>query len=288
MKSRSHLHPYYGLLALTIILFSFGKAQAKAEPELNTKVYEQLAEKYLQHVAKFEWEASFEMLAEDVQFKLPDGDSDSRTVFTGIEEVKTFWKSYVQKSGNNKALFRDFVHIPVQGNILMANMGTNGLTQLCYFSAELQYGSKKANVRMHWALHFNDSKEIDGIHSYYDRTPIIEAANQNFIASTGKIKKISNDMVVQIIKVKSQLSEEELIQTATERAAGFRLLAGLTQKYYVRTGEAGVYAGVYIWESAEAMKAFQKTDLAATIKDAYKLTGAPEVDISKVLFKLRE
>lgn len=273
---------------LTIVLFSFGKAQANTQSELNPKVYQQLAEKYLQHLAKFEWDASFEMLADDVQFKLPEGEGGSRTVFTGIEEVKAFWKSYVQKSGNDKAFFRDFVHIPVQGNIMIADRGTSGVTQLCYFSAELHYGPQKANVRMHWTIHFNDSKEIDGIHSYYDRTPIIKAANQNFMASTSKINKISNDMVIQIIKVNSQLSEEDLIQTATERAAGFRLLPGLTQKYYVRTAEPGVYAGVYIWESAEAMKAFQKTDLAATIKDAYKLTGAPEVDISTVLFKLRE
>lgn len=286
MKSRSHLHPFYRLLALTLVLFTFGIAQVKAE--VNTQSYEQLTEKYLQHVAQFEWEASFEMLADDVQFKLPNGDSDSRTVFSGIDEVKAFWKNYVRKSGNDKALFKDFVHIPVQGNVLMENMGTSGVTHLCYFSAELNYGSQKANVRMHWALHFNDRKEIDGIHSYYDRTPIIEAANQNFMASTGKINKTSNDMVIQIIKVNSQLAEEELIQTATERAASFRLLPGLTQKYYVRTGEPGVYAGLYIWESAEAMKAFQKTDLAATIKDAYKLTGAPEVEISEVLFQLRE
>ena len=94
-------------------------------------------------------------------------------------------------------------------------------------------------------------------------------------------------MIIQIIRLRSDLSEEALLKTAQERAPQFKALKGLIQKYYVRREGPGAYAGIYVWESKEAMMAYKTSDLAATIPEAYQITGPPEIEIMEGLFQLR-
>ena len=95
-------------------------------------------------------------------------------------------------------------------------------------------------------------------------------------------------MLIQIIRLKSALAEEEAMKIAHERAEQFKMVPGLVQKYYVRTGEENGYAGVYIWDSIDSMTAFRNSDLAKTIPEAYKLTAPPDIELLDVIFKLRE
>lgn len=249
--------------------------------------YGQITEKYLQHLAKMEWDKSYAFLSDDVVFKLPDGDTGTRTTCHGLDQVKNFWDNYVANSGNDRASFTKFVHVPVEATELIENVGQTGVFNICYFSAALYYGSEVANVRMNWTFHFNDEKQIDLILTYYDRTPIIEAAKRNFL-KTGTNGIHKDEMVVQIIKINSELPEEQLFKTAKERAENFKALPGLLQKYYTRRGKPGQYCGVYVWDSKESMLKFKESELASTIASAYKATGAPDVEVSEVLFQLRD
>jgi len=95
-------------------------------------------------------------------------------------------------------------------------------------------------------------------------------------------------MIIQIIKLKSELSEEELLKTAKEREPRFKAIPGLLQKYYVKLGQPGQYGGVYIWDSKESLQSYRESDLAASIPQAYKLIEAPNIEIMDVLFQLRE
>ena len=95
-------------------------------------------------------------------------------------------------------------------------------------------------------------------------------------------------MIIQIIKLKSQLSEEELLKIAREREPKFKSIPGLLQKYYVKLSEPGQYGGVYVWDSKESLQSFQKSDLAAGIPQAYKLIESPSIETMDVLFQLRE
>jgi heme-degrading monooxygenase HmoA len=95
-------------------------------------------------------------------------------------------------------------------------------------------------------------------------------------------------MIIQIIKLKSELSEEKLLQTAREREPNFKAIPGLLQKYYVKLNQEGQYGGVYIWDSKESMQSYRESDLAASIPQAYKLIEAPDIEILDVLFQLRE
>ena len=94
-------------------------------------------------------------------------------------------------------------------------------------------------------------------------------------------------MILQVIKLKSSLSEAELLKRAREREPRFKEIPGLVQKYYVKTKQAGEYGGIYVWDSMESLQAFQKSDLAKSIAEAYEVMEAPNVEIMDILFQLR-
>lgn len=95
-------------------------------------------------------------------------------------------------------------------------------------------------------------------------------------------------MVIQFIRLKSNLPEEELLRRARERAPRFKAQPGLVQKYYARLEEPGAFAGIYVWDSKESLEKFRKTELAASIPSAYEVVEAPDVETFDMLFQLRD
>jgi len=95
-------------------------------------------------------------------------------------------------------------------------------------------------------------------------------------------------MILQIIRLKSSLSEEELVEKAREREPQFKAIPGLLQKYYVKTGTSGEFGGIYVWDSKESLQAFRASDLAASIPKAYQTIDAPDIETLDILFKLRD
>lgn len=94
-------------------------------------------------------------------------------------------------------------------------------------------------------------------------------------------------MILQFVKLKSNLPQEELLAKAKEREPQFSAIPGLLQKYYVKMDD-GRYGGVYIWDSPESLMAFKESELAKSIPQAYQVMEAPSIDIMQVLFQLRE
>jgi heme-degrading monooxygenase HmoA len=95
-------------------------------------------------------------------------------------------------------------------------------------------------------------------------------------------------VILQIVNLKTDLSEGELLRIAHERAPQFRAIPGLIQKYYVRRAGPGEYAGVYLWDSEESASAFRASELARSIPDAYRVVEPPDVESGEVLFPLRD
>ena len=95
-------------------------------------------------------------------------------------------------------------------------------------------------------------------------------------------------MIIQTIKFKTSLSEEEVFAIAKERLPLFLELPGLLQKYYVKTGQENEYGGIYVWDSEESMKTFRESDLAKSIPLAYKVEGAPNIETKEVFITLRD
>ena len=95
-------------------------------------------------------------------------------------------------------------------------------------------------------------------------------------------------MILQFVKLKSNLPQDELLSRAKERKPQFEAIPGLLQKYYVQLNEPGQYGGIYVWDSPESFQAFRDSDLAKSIPQAYEVIEAPDIEIMKILFKLRE
>jgi heme-degrading monooxygenase HmoA len=94
-------------------------------------------------------------------------------------------------------------------------------------------------------------------------------------------------MILQIIKLKSNLPEEELLIKAKEREPQFKNIPGLLQKYYVKTDQPGQYGGIYIWESQESLNAYRASDLAKSIPEAYEIVEAPNIEMMDIIFQLK-
>lgn len=94
--------------------------------------------------------------------------------------------------------------------------------------------------------------------------------------------------VILLVRFRSRLPKEKVLRVADDRAPEFRALTGLTQKHYLEAAEGGEYAGLFLWESPEAMGEFARSELRAGIKDAYEMDGEPRVEAYQVLMPLRD
>jgi hypothetical protein len=90
------------------------------------------------------------------------------------------------------------------------------------------------------------------------------------------------EMLVQIVRYRSGLTDEDVRATVEARAPDYLAVPGLVQKYYLRFAESGEHGGVYLWASRESFKAFRESELARTIPDAYRVEGSPHVEVAEV------
>ncbi len=95
-------------------------------------------------------------------------------------------------------------------------------------------------------------------------------------------------MIIQIVRLKTSLNEDELTKRAREREPQFKAIPGLLQKYYVKIDPEGQYGGIYVWDSKESLQAFKESELAKSIPAAYRVIETPNIEILDVLFRLRE
>ena len=90
------------------------------------------------------------------------------------------------------------------------------------------------------------------------------------------------------VRFKTALSFDQVNSVVEERAPEFESLAGLRQKYYLQDTVSGEYAGVYIWDTAEALAEYRKSELRASIAKAYETQGEPHIEVYRIIKVLRE
>jgi heme-degrading monooxygenase HmoA len=90
------------------------------------------------------------------------------------------------------------------------------------------------------------------------------------------------------VRFRSKLPFNEVMKIVEERAPEFRALAGLQQKYYLQDPATGELAGLYLWESQEALTAYRESELRASIAEAYQAEGEPRVEVYRVVKTLRD
>ncbi|HYP26410.1 MAG TPA: YdhR family protein [Blastocatellia bacterium] len=94
--------------------------------------------------------------------------------------------------------------------------------------------------------------------------------------------------VIQFVKFRSGLPDEEVRRLMEARAPQFRAVPGLIQKYYFRDGQTGEHGGIYVWDSHESMREFRQSEFARGMGDAYKVEGDKRIEILDVELTLRE
>jgi hypothetical protein len=90
-------------------------------------------------------------------------------------------------------------------------------------------------------------------------------------------------MIVQLVQFETSLSEKEVLAIAKKRAPQFRAIPDLVQKFYLKLDKPNHYGGFYVWKSRAAMLAYRESELAKTIAAAYKVVGAPDVEVRDTL-----
>jgi len=94
--------------------------------------------------------------------------------------------------------------------------------------------------------------------------------------------------LILLVRFRSPLSLDEVMSVSEKRVPEFQALAGLQQKYYLQDSETGEYAGLYQWESPEALAEYRDSDLRASIAAAYQVEGEPRVEVYQVFRRLRD
>jgi heme-degrading monooxygenase HmoA len=95
-------------------------------------------------------------------------------------------------------------------------------------------------------------------------------------------------VIVSLVRFRSGLTAAEVTAKFEERADRYRQLPGLVEKIYLRYRETGDYGAIYVWESDEALRTFQTSELAQTIPDAYQVEAAPQAEIADVYLLVRK
>jgi heme-degrading monooxygenase HmoA len=89
------------------------------------------------------------------------------------------------------------------------------------------------------------------------------------------------------VRFKSALRLDEINEIVEQRAPEFEALPGLIQKYYLQDTATGEYAGLYLWESPEALESYRDSELRASIAGAYQAEGEPDIELYRVFKLLR-
>ena len=89
------------------------------------------------------------------------------------------------------------------------------------------------------------------------------------------------------VRMHSKLSHDEIVAIMEQRAPEFRALEGLEQKYYLHDPATGEYGGFYVWRSADDVREYRESDLAASIATAYRGVAEPEVTVFEIVMPLR-
>jgi len=94
-------------------------------------------------------------------------------------------------------------------------------------------------------------------------------------------------MIIQIVRYKSGLPDEQVLDMYRARSPRYQALEGLKQKFYLRFPATGEYGAVYVWESDDALKAFRESDLGRSISNVYQIQGEKDIEMAEVVLVLR-
>ncbi|RDB07418.1 hypothetical protein [Runella aurantiaca] len=170
-----------GFVKIMAVVLGLGACDStkkdKADYEIASPVYAILAEKSLDYLAGFELDAFAEMLADSVEYELPDG-----TKLMGKMAVINYWKSYQITAGIQSMRIVNATYLPVETHTAEKTTKRLGTKVVIDLTNEMVLKHKNTAVKMNFCLHFNQEKLIDHIDSNYDQTLITLVSHKSILS----------------------------------------------------------------------------------------------------------
>lgn len=90
-------------------------------------------------------------------------------------------------------------------------------------------------------------------------------------------------MLMEIVRFKTDLSEESLQQLLDEKRDTYRHARGLVQQVFLRRPGSDEYAAVYLWEGGESHRASRPFKPEAALAADHRIVGDPSLERFEVM-----
>ena len=133
-----------------------------------TQDYAVLAEKTISYQTDFEMDSWAKMLADDVQFELPDDTSQPNSV--GRTAAIAAWQNWKEKNKIQSLKCSRFTQIPISSQKAMKFSDLSGVYVFSLFQGTIHYADgRTTDLKMNYCFHFNKSKMIDRYYAFHDK-----------------------------------------------------------------------------------------------------------------------
>jgi hypothetical protein len=154
------------VMALMFVACNTTKNDA-VDYEIAHPMYVALAEKSLDYLANFEFDSFAEMLADSIEYELPDGNK-----LIGKTALINYWQNYKNTAGIQSMKIMNAHYLPIDTHIKQKTNEYLGIKVVVDFTNNMIFTHKNLSVKMNFSFHFNKQKLIDRIDTNYDQTLI--------------------------------------------------------------------------------------------------------------------
>ncbi len=157
-------------ILLMSLLFACQRQENSSNNDLSiaTQNYAVLAEKTISYQADFDLDAWSKMLADDVQFELPDDTSQPNSV--GRAAAIEAWQKWREVNKIQSLKCSRFTQIPISSQKAMKFSNLPGVYVFSLFSGTVRYtDGSTADLKMNYCFHFNQAKMIDRYYAFHDK-----------------------------------------------------------------------------------------------------------------------
>ena len=165
-------------MALIVLACDTEKKDSNKE-EFNYKiaspVHITLTEKSLDYLVSFEFDSFAEMLADDIEYELPNGKK-----LIGKTALINFWKINNSTLGIQSMKITNANYLPLDATVKLKKDDFLGITVVADFENNMIFKDRNISVKMNFNFHFNQQKLIDQINTNYDQT-LINKADQSVL-----------------------------------------------------------------------------------------------------------
>ena len=156
------------LLISSVLTCQNQDTSSNDELSIATQNYAVLAEKTISYQADFDMESWGKMLADDVEFEMPDDSSQTSSV--GKQAAIQALKKWKERNKIQTLKCSRFTQIPISSQKAMRFSDLSGVYVFSLFSGRVFYtDGSSSTLKMNYCFHFNKAKMIDRYYAFHDK-----------------------------------------------------------------------------------------------------------------------